>query len=175
MSQVCRCCLSEGLSMKNLFSFGVGFNNGKDDFLTFAAVYNLSTNLNLCKESKLPINICLSCEVKLIASYKFRIQCRNANENLKKIQNCSSEVKGEDFWDDEFLYKKNELQSYNIQCKSKDEYISVERLSEKLEKSLNDEEIIKEKSSEKSEYDTNTQLDTNSCSYEPFVEINEFE
>lgn len=82
MSTVCRCCLVEGPSMKNLFSFRIKCKNGESEDLTLGDAYNLSTDLKLSQDSSLPIGICVNCEEKLIAAYKFRIQCRTANTML---------------------------------------------------------------------------------------------
>lgn len=90
MSKVCRCCLIESTSMKNLFSFRIKCKNGEED-VSFAEAYNLNTNLSISKDSKLPIEICSNCEEKLIVSYKFRIQCRTAN---KMLSLRSSDVDG---------------------------------------------------------------------------------
>lgn len=106
MSTVCRCCLIEGPSMKNLFSFRIKCKTGETEDLSLADAYNLSTNLKLIQETKLPNNICLNCEEKLIAAYKFRIQCQTANTMLNlRCSEVNVDVKIEDnFWDAEFLY-----------------------------------------------------------------------
>lgn len=116
MSTVCRCCLVKGNSMKNLFSYLIEGNNSATEFY-LADAYNLSTNLNLRKDSKQPMDICVDCEEKLIGAYKFRIQCLEANTVLSKLHVSEFSEIEEDSWDDEFLY--------NVPMLSKGDFFKV--------------------------------------------------
>lgn len=148
MSTVCRCCLIEGPSMKNLFSFRIKCKTGETEDLTLADAYNLTTNLKLIQESELPINICLNCEEKLVAAYKFRIQCQTANTMLNL--RCSEvDVKIEDnFWDAEFLYNVPSLFKGDFFGEEQPDDLKCEfnTVSASLSSDEEEEEVIEEKS-----------------------------
>jgi Zinc-finger associated domain (zf-AD) len=95
---VCRCCLAEKRSMKDMADV---MQVAEKQETTILCCYFTCSGIDLSQTQPESNNICKPCERKLINAYEFRELCQESNRVLLERSGLLSEVKKEDISDEE--------------------------------------------------------------------------
>lgn len=89
---VCRGCLTESYSLKNIFSLKIEIDYVHN--LNFSDCFQVCTDISIEKSDNLPQTICDQCIESLVAAYKYRTQCKKSDLKLrsKTVNNVVSVI-----------------------------------------------------------------------------------
>ncbi|KAF5269165.1 hypothetical protein FQR65_LT02465 [Abscondita terminalis] len=111
MQKICRSCMCESSEMRSVFET----KGAVEGEIQLAEMLMACTSIQILSDDGLPVQLCISCEIKLDSAFEFKMQCQKADTALRQLTNQQGQkgpIKQESF---DIIIKPDLSHTYNDQ------------------------------------------------------------